>query len=62
MRLDAEGSHPYAVVYHEYTHFLLSKSAEWMPLWMNEGLAQFYQNPNIRENDVSLGEPSSESI
>jgi Tfp pilus assembly protein PilF len=62
MRLDAEGSHPYAVVYHEYTHFLLSKSAEWMPLWMNEGLAQFYQNSNIRDNDVLLGEPSSESI
>ena len=31
LRLDAEGEHPYATVYHEYTHLLLSK-AEWMPL------------------------------
>lgn len=62
MRLDAEGEHPYAVVYHEYTHLLMSKAAEWMPLWMNEGLAEFYQNTDIHEKDVSLGEPSAENI
>ncbi len=27
MRLDAEGEHPYAVVFHEYTHLLMSKAA-----------------------------------
>jgi Tfp pilus assembly protein PilF len=62
MRLDAEGNHPYAVIYHEYTHLLLSKAAEWMPLWLNEGLAEFYQNSDIHEKDVSLGEPSAENI
>jgi tetratricopeptide (TPR) repeat protein len=62
MRLDAEGEHPYSVVYHEYTHLVLSKSAEWMPLWLNEGLAEFYQNTEINEKDVSLGEPSSDDI
>lgn len=62
MRLDAEGEHPYSVVYHEYTHLLMGKSAEWMPLWMNEGLAEFYQNTEIREKDASLGEPSTENI
>jgi hypothetical protein len=62
MRIDAEGEHPYAVVYHEYTHLLVTKAAEWMPLWMNEGLAEFYQNTEIHEKDVSLGEPSTENI
>lgn len=62
MRLDAEGEHPYAVVYHEYTHLLLSKAAEWLPLWMNEGLAEFYQNTEIREKDVFLGKASGESL
>jgi Tfp pilus assembly protein PilF len=61
MRLDAEGEHPYAVVYHEYTHLLLSK-ADWMPLWMNEGLAEFYQNTNIHEKDVAMGQPSPENL
>src|ERR1022692_59079 len=58
MRMDAEGEHPYAVVYHEYTHFLLSKAAEWLPLWLNEGLAEFYENTDIHEKDVALGQAS----
>jgi tetratricopeptide (TPR) repeat protein len=61
MRLDAEGDHPYAVVYHEYTHLLLSK-ADGMPLWMNEGLAEFYQNTEIHEKEVALGRPNPENL
>jgi len=62
MRVDAEGEHPYAVVYHEYTHLLLGKAAEWLPLWLNEGLAEFYQNTDIRDKDVALGQPSPENL
>src|SRR5215467_112945 len=62
MRLDAEGEHPYAVVYHEYTHLILSKAAEWLPLWLNEGLAEFYQNTDIHEKEVELGQISPENI
>ncbi len=62
MRLDAEGEHPYSVVYHEYTHLLVGKAAEWMPLWLNEGLAEFYQNTEIRDKDALLGEPSRDDI
>jgi Tfp pilus assembly protein PilF len=62
MRLDAEGEHPYEVIYHEYTHLLLGKSSEWLPLWLNEGLAEFYQNTDIREKEVLLGEPSAENL
>jgi tetratricopeptide (TPR) repeat protein len=61
LRLDAEGDHPYAVVYHEYTHLLMSK-AESIPLWFNEGLAEFYENTDIREKDVALGQFSPESL
>lgn len=62
LRLDAEGEHPYSVIYHEYTHLLLSKAAEWIPLWVNEGLAEFYQNTDIREKEAMLGQPSSDDI
>src|ERR1700723_1998672 len=61
MQLDAQGDHPYATIYHEYTHLLVGK-ADWMPLWMNEGLAEYYQNTDIREKDISLGEPSTENV
>ena len=62
MRLDAEGEHPYAIVYHEYTHLLLSKLADVMPLWLNEGLAEFYQNTEIRDKEALLGQPSADDI
>jgi TonB family protein len=62
LRLDAQGEHPYATVYHEYTHLLSSRAEEWMPLWLDEGLAEFYQNTEIRDKEVLLGEPSPENI
>ena len=61
LRLDAEGEHPFATVYHEYTHFMLRK-ADWIPLWLNEGLAEFYQNTDIHEKEVLLGQPSGDNI
>jgi tetratricopeptide (TPR) repeat protein len=62
LRLDVQGQHPYATVYHEYTHLLLSDAGEWLPLWLNEGLAEFFQNSDIHEKDVQLGEPSPEDL
>jgi tetratricopeptide (TPR) repeat protein len=62
MRLDAEGDHPYSVIYHEYTHFLISKSSTLLPLWLNEGLAEFYENTEIHEKEAWLGEPSPEDL
>ncbi len=61
LRLDTSGEHPYSVVYHEYTHFILRK-AEWLPLWLSEGLAEFYQNTDIGDKDVRLGQPSTDDI
>jgi Flp pilus assembly protein TadD len=63
LRLDAEQEeHPFATVYHEYTHLQFSSSNEWMPLWLNEGLAEFFQNTDIRNKDVLLGQPSVDDI
>jgi hypothetical protein len=61
LRLDGENEHPFAVVYHEYTHYIVRK-ATWMPLWLNEGLAEFYQNTDIHEKEVLLGQPSADDI
>jgi Tfp pilus assembly protein PilF len=62
LRLDAQGEHPYATVYHEYTHLLSSRAEEWLPLWFNEGLAEFYQTAEIRDREVLLGETSPENL
>jgi Tfp pilus assembly protein PilF len=63
LRLDAENEqHPFATVYHEYTHFQLSKASDWLPLWLNEGMAEFFQNTDIHDKEVQLGEPNFDDI
>jgi len=62
LRLDAVEEHPFANVYHEYTHLQFSADSALLPLWLNEGLAEFMQNTEIRSKDVWLGEPSTDNI
>lgn len=63
LRLDAEQEqHPFMTIYHEYTHLQFSPDAEWLPLWLNEGLAEFFQNTDIRNKDVVIGEASADDI
>jgi Tfp pilus assembly protein PilF len=63
LRLDTENEqHPFATIYHEYTHLQLSKSSDWLPLWLNEGLAEFFQNTDIHDKEVQLGEPSFDDL
>jgi tetratricopeptide (TPR) repeat protein len=62
LRLDAEFEHPYATIYHEYTHLQFAPIADWLPLWLNEGEAEFMQNTDIDGKDVRLGQPSADDI
>jgi tetratricopeptide (TPR) repeat protein len=63
LRLDAEDEqHPYATIYHEYTHLQIGDAIEWMPLWLNEGLAEFFQNTDFRGNEARLGQPSQDNL
>ena len=63
LRLDAnDADHPYATVYHEYTHLEIGDAIEWMPLWLNEGLAEFFQNTELEEKTARLGEPSPDDL
>ena len=61
MRLDAEGSNPYSVVYHEYTHLMLSKAPN-IPLWLDEGMAQFYENTELYQKSAALGGANSRNV
>ncbi len=63
LRLDAEDErNPYSTVYHEYTHLQFSSTDEYMPLWLNEGFAEFFQNTTIRNKDVQIGEANVDDI
>jgi len=60
VRLDASGDYPYATMYHEYTHYITRHAH--LPLWLNEGIAEFYQNTNIESHQVYFGQPSAADI
>lgn len=57
VRLDQEGDN-YSTVYHEYIHKLLGLNFPRLPLWLNEGLAEFFGNAEFRRNKTAIGVPS----
>jgi tetratricopeptide (TPR) repeat protein len=42
-------------VYHEYTHLVLNANFRWLPLWLNEGLAEFFGNTQFEADKIYLG-------
>lgn len=60
--LNGPGLHPYAPVYHEFTHFVLHRTGEWMPLWLDEGLAEYYQNTEIRSDEIRTGKADAANL
>ena len=60
VRLDGEGEHAYSTVYHEYTHYITRHAH--LPIWLNEGIAEFYQNTDIDSHEARIGQPSSDDL
>jgi tetratricopeptide (TPR) repeat protein len=54
-------SNPWRLVYHEYVHSLL-QAYDRLPLWLNEGLAEFYASSRIERDRVVMGMPAAEVI
>lgn len=55
VRTNIEGPNPYEIVYHEYTHALMNINVRDLPLWLNEGIAEFFGNSTIHDNYVEIG-------
>ena len=55
LRLDSEGENPYHSLYHEYTHALLHLNFATLPLWLDEGLAEFYGNSRLGDKESKVG-------
>jgi len=58
VRTNLEGENPYEVVYHEYTHAIMELNFRVLPVWLGEGLAEYFGNSSIRENEVDIGKIS----
>jgi tetratricopeptide (TPR) repeat protein len=62
VQLDAPGSNPYNTIYHEYFHSLTAPYYPNLPVWVSEGLAEFYGNTQIGDSEVGLGRPDEDLI
>jgi tetratricopeptide (TPR) repeat protein len=62
VELDAPGSNPYDTIYHEYYHSLTTPYYPNLPVWVSEGLAEFYGNTQISDSEVGMGRPDPDLI
>ena len=56
------GDTPMRVASHEYAHIVLSQSWGHPPLWINEGLAEFYSTFQARREGADIGRPIPEHV
>ena len=51
-----------STIYHEYLHYLLRTNQTELPLWLNEGLAEFYSTFDVEDGLASIGTPISNHL
>ncbi len=56
VQLDAQGSNPYETFYHEYYHSITLPYFPDLPVWLAEGLAEFYGHTEIEDKYVGMGQ------
>lgn len=62
LRIGAPKANLDHVIYHEYAHLMLQDNFPSIPLWINEGLAEFYSDADLDEKTVQLGLPSQKDL
>jgi len=55
VRTNIDTDNPYQVVYHEYTHAIMNLNFQGLPIWLGEGLAEYFGNSTIHEKEVEIG-------
>ena len=62
INLNVPEARRYQTIYHEYTHLLVNLNFGAIPVWLNEGLAEFYGNATIGNGESKVGEPGLISL
>jgi tetratricopeptide (TPR) repeat protein len=53
---------PNYIVYHEYLHYVMRNNIPEIPLWLNEGLAEFYASFHVAGGKAYIGQPIREHL
>jgi len=61
VRTDASSTtaNEYHTLYHEYTHSILRMNFRGLPLWLDEGFAEFYGSTQFDSHSASFGMPDA---
>lgn len=62
LRLDAVGDTPYHIIYHEYAHNLMNMNYGIVPVWLSEGLAEFFGHTVINAREAVVGVRSANEL
>ncbi len=62
LRLDASGENPYHIIYHEYTHSIMALNFRSLPVWVNEGIAEFFGHASIGDKEAGVGHPDYDQV
>ncbi len=54
--------YPLKVIFHEYVHYLTSRTPRRWPIWLTEGIAELYSTFMVRKQQVMLGAPISNHV
>ncbi|MDH3403788.1 MAG: hypothetical protein OEP45_09260 [Acidobacteriota bacterium] len=60
--VDASSPGGTEVAYHEYVHFVVENSTPAVPLWLNEGLAEFYSTLRRGPEGLEIGHPLARHV
>ena len=55
------GNHT-GIVYHEYFHYLARNNYGDLPLWLHEGLAEYYSTFKVTKDEAQIGLPIAEHV
>jgi tetratricopeptide (TPR) repeat protein len=50
------------LIYHEYIHYLLRNNVATLPLWLHEGLAEYYSTLEVGKGEARLGLPPAQHV
>jgi len=61
---EGRGQNPYEIIFHEYEHFITRNNLFHAPLWLDEGLAEFYSTFETSDTDLkaTLGAPVTRHV
>ena len=57
VNLEAQGTNPFATMYHEYYHSLTIPFFPELPVWLSEGLADFFGQSQVNGSVATMGMP-----